>query len=166
MNGYELAIVQEKDIGMISRIHTISFDDAWSGTMIRRILAMPGTFGIVAVQSRQWSMVGFVLGRIAADECEILSIAVAPDHRGAHVGAMLLDGAMHQAAQGGAQKLFLEVAEDNDVARTLYDSRGFVPVGRRPDYYARNDGTYAAAVTMSCGLETGALQKQAWSANI
>ena len=161
MNGYELAIVQEKDIGMISCIHTISFDDAWSGAMIRRILAMPGTFGIVAMQSRQWSTVGFVLGRIAADECEILSLAVAPDHRGAHVGAMLLDGAMLQAAQGGAQKLFLEVAEDNDVARTLYDSRGFVPVGRRPDYYARNDGTYTAAVTMSCGLETGALQKQA-----
>ena len=106
MNGYELAIVQEKDIGMISCIHTISFDDAWSGAMIRRILAMPGTFGIVAMQSRQWSMVGFVLGRIAADECEILSIAVAPDHRGAHVGAMLLDGAMHQAAQGVPRNSF------------------------------------------------------------
>ena len=161
MNGYELAIVQENDIGMISRIHTVSFDDAWSGAMIRRILAMPGTFGIVARQSRRWSIAGFALGRITADECEILSIAVAPDHRGAHVGAMLLDGAMHQAAHGGARKLFLEVAEDNDIARTLYDSRGFVPVGRRPDYYARNDGTSAAAVTMSCGLETGGLQNKA-----
>lgn len=161
MNGYELAIVQDNDIGMISRIHTVSFDDAWSGTMIRRILAMPGTFGIVARQSRRWSIAGFALGRIAADECEILSIAVAPDHRGAHVGSMLLDGAMHQAAQGGATTLFLEVAEDNDVARTLYDSRGFVPVGRRPDYYTRNDGSTAAAVTMSCGLESVAMQKQA-----
>jgi ribosomal-protein-alanine N-acetyltransferase len=161
VNGYELAIVQDNDIGMISRIHTVSFDDAWSGTMIRRILAMPGTFGIVARQSRRCSIAGFALGRIAADECEILSIAVAPDHRGAHVGSMLLDGAMHQAAQGGAATLFLEVAEDNDVARTLYDSRGFVPVGRRPDYYTRNDGSTAAAVTMSCGLESVAMQKQA-----
>lgn len=161
MNGYELAIVQENDIGMISRIHTVSFDDAWSGAMIRRILAMPGTFGIVARLSRRWSIAGFALGRIAADECEILSLAVAPDHRGARVGALLLDGAMHQAALGGADKLFLEVAEDNDVARTLYDSRGFVPVGRRPDYYARNDGTSAAAVTMSRGLEIRSIEKRA-----
>ena len=161
MSGYELAIVQENDIGMMSRIHTVSFDDAWSGAMIRRILSMPGTFGIVARQSRRWSIAGFALGRFAADECEILSLAVAPDHRGARVGALLLDGAMHQAAQSGARMLFLEVAEDNDVARTLYDSRGFVPVGRRPDYYTRHDGTSAAAVTMSCNLESDALQEQA-----
>ena len=58
MSGYELAIVQENDIGMMSRIHTVSFDDAWSGAMIRRILSMPGTFGIVARQSRRWSIAG------------------------------------------------------------------------------------------------------------
>ena len=157
MNEYEVGTVQENDIGMISRIHSISFDDAWSGAMIRRILAMPGTFGSVARQSRRWAIAGFALGRIAANECEILSLAVAPDHRGARVGAMLLDGAMHHATTVGAEKLFLEVAEDNDVARMLYDSRGFVPVGRRPDYYSRNDGTSAAAVTMSRGLETDVL---------
>ena len=39
------------------------------------------------------------------------------------VGGLLLDGAIHQAAEGGAQTLFLEVAEDNNVARTLYHSR-------------------------------------------
>ena len=77
---------------------------------------MPGTFGIVAVQSRQWSM----WDRARPYCCrrvEILSIAVAPEHRGAHVGAMLLDGAS-SGGTGGVQKLFLEVAEDNDVART------------------------------------------------
>jgi len=158
VSGYELAIVQENDIAMMSRIHTESFDDAWSGAMIRRILAMPGTFGIVARQSRRWSITGFALGRIAANECELLSLAVAPDHRGARIGALLLDGAMRQAVQAGAETLFLEVAEDNDVARTLYDSRGFVAVGRRPDYYNRNDGTSAAAVTMSRGIEGNFMQ--------
>ena len=156
VNGYELTTVHENDIGMMSRIHTVSFDDAWSGAMIRRILAMPGTFGITARLSRRWSIAGFALVRTAADECEILSLAVAPDHRGAGVGGLLLDGAMHQAAQAGAIKLFLEVAEDNDIARRLYDSRGMVPVGRRPEYYARSDGTSTAAVTMSRALESNA----------
>ena len=158
MKQYELATVQENDIGMISRIHTLSFDDAWSGAMIRRILATPGAFGVVARQSRRWAIAGFTLGRVVANECEILSLAVAPDHRGAHVGAMLLDDAVRQASNGGAERIFLEVAEDNNVARTLYVSRGFVSIGRRQDYYTRNDGTSAAAVTMSRGLKTGAPQ--------
>ena len=70
---------------------------------------------------------------------------------------MLLDGAIHQAKNGGAEKLFLEVAEDNNVARALYVSRGFVAVGRRQNYYTRNDGTSAAAVTMSRYLKTETL---------
>ena len=146
MNGYELAIVQEKDIGMISCIHTISFDDAWSGAMIRRILAMPGTFGIVAVQSRQWSSVGFVLGRIAADECEILSIAVAPS-AGARMSEQCCSTGRCIRRHRGFETLS-RVASVTSL--TLYDSRGFVPVGRRQTIM-RDDGTYAAAVTMSCG---------------
>ena len=109
-------------------------------------------FGIVARARRQWTVSGFALLRIVADECELLSLAVAPDERGNGVGALLLESAMEQARAAGAVRQFLEVAEDNTVARRLYDSRGFVPIGRRPDYYRRNDGTLAAAVTMSCDL--------------
>jgi [ribosomal protein S18]-alanine N-acetyltransferase len=161
MTDYDLAPVQDADIGMMSRIHTLSFDDAWTGAMIRRILTMPGAFGIVARHGRQWSVSGFALLRLAADECEVLSLAVAPDRRGSGVGALLFDGAIAQASAAGAEKLFLEVAEDNDVARRLYTSRGLVPVGRRPGYYHRKDGTTAAAVTMSCRLEAEAIRAPA-----
>lgn len=161
MSDYELSTVQDSDIGMMSRIHTLSFDDAWTGVMIRRILTMPGTFGIVARQGRQWTVAGFALLRLAADECEVLSLAVAPEQRGAGVGGLLFDAAIDQASAAGAAKLFLEVAEDNDVARNLYSSRGLVPVGRRPDYYLRKDGTKAAAVTMSCGLAAEAIRTPA-----
>jgi ribosomal protein S18 acetylase RimI-like enzyme len=153
MNDYELKPTQENDIGMMSRIHTESFDDAWTGPMIRRILSMPGSGGLVARAGRPWSIAGFTILRTAADECEILSLAVALEHRGRGVGALLLDGAIVQAHALGATKLFLEVAEDNEIARRLYDSRGLVAVGRRPGYYTKKDGTTAAAVTMSRALE-------------
>lgn len=161
MTGYELSVVEETDIGAMARIHALSFDDAWTGAMIRRILTMPGAFGIVARQRRQWTVAGFALLRQAADECEVLSLAVSPDLRGDGVGGLLFDGAMEQASVAGATKLFLEVAEDNDVARRLYSSRGLIPVGRRPDYYTRNDGSTAAAVTMSCRLEAEAVRAPA-----
>ena len=158
---YELAFVDENDIARIAAIHAASFDDAWSGAMVRRILSMPGTFGIVARQIRQCSIAGFALGRVAADQCEILSLAVDTQHRGVRVGGLLLDGAIHQAAEGGAETLFLEVAEDNNVARTLYHSRDFAPVGRRPNYYVRKDGTSAAAVTMSREIGVGSVRNSA-----
>lgn len=161
MTGYELSTIEETDIGAMARIHALSFDDAWTGAMIRRILTMPGAFGIVARRRRQWSVAGFALLRQAADECEVLSLAVSPDIRGDGVGGFLFDGAIEQASVAGATKLFLEVAEDNDVARHLYDSRGLIPVGRRPDYYTRKDGTKAAAVTMSCRLEAQAVRAPA-----
>lgn len=158
MTGYELSVVEETDIGAMARIHALSFDDVWTGAMIRRILTMPGAFGIVARHGRQWSVAGFALLRQAADQCEILSLAVSPELRGDGVGGFLFDGAMEQAANAGATRLFLEVAEDNDVARRLYESRGLLPVGRRPDYYRRKDGTTASAVTMSCRLEPQAVR--------
>lgn len=161
MTGYELSRVEETDIGAMARIHALSFDDVWTGAMIRRILAMPGAFGIVARDERQWTVAGFALLRQAADECEVLSLAVSPALRGDGVGGFLLDGAMEQASIAGAAKLFLEVAEDNDVARKLYSGRGLIPVGRRPDYYTRKDGTTAAAVTMSCELEVQAVRTPA-----
>ncbi len=161
MNDYELSPVQDEDIGMMSRIHLLSFDDAWTGAMIRRILTMPGTFGIVARDRRHWTVSGFALLRLAADECEVLSLAVAPERRGAGVGGLLFDGAIAQASGAGAEKLFLEVAEDNTVARSLYTGRGLAPVGRRPGYYLRKDGTKAAAVTMSCNLESLAIRTSA-----
>lgn len=161
MTGYELSAVEETDIGVMARIHALSFDDAWTGAMIRRILTMPGAFGIVARRRRQWSVAGFALMRQAADECEVLSLAVSPDIRGDGVGGFLFDGAIEQASVAGATKLFLEVAEDNDVARHLYNSRGLIPVGRRPNYYTRKDGTKAAAVTMSCRLEAQAVRAPA-----
>ena len=158
MTGYELSMVEESDIGIMARIHALSFDDAWTGAMIRRILAMPGAHGIVARHERKRTVSGFALLRQAADECEVLSLAVSPDLRGDGVGGFLLDGAMEYASVAGAIKLFLEVAEDNDVARRLYEGRGLAPVGRRPDYYTRKDGTTAAALTMSCPLEAQAVR--------
>ena len=152
MTQHELAFVQETDIGMMARIHAASFDEVWSGVMLRRILSMPGTTGITARLRRRWTVSGFALLRVAADESELLSLAVAPEHRGAGVGALLLRGAIDHARDAGATRLFLEVAEDNAVARRLYEGHGMVPVGRRPEYYRHKDGSTTAAVTMSCDL--------------
>ncbi|MGE0746972.1 MAG: ribosomal protein S18-alanine N-acetyltransferase [Rhodospirillales bacterium] len=139
--------VSHADVEAIAALHARCFDDAWDPMMIRRILAMPGAVGLVARDGG--ALAGFALARSAADECELLSLAVADDARGRGIGRRLLEAALAVAAQGGARVMFLEVAETNEVALALYRSTGFEKVGRRPDYYELKGGGTLAALTMS-----------------
>jgi [ribosomal protein S18]-alanine N-acetyltransferase len=82
---------------------------------------------------------------VAADQAEILTLAVVPAARRRGVGAALLQAVMQAAAARGAAALFLEVSTANDAARALYARAGFCEVGRRCRYYA--DGTDARVLT-------------------
>ena len=75
---------------------------------------------------------GFLVARtLAADEREILNLAVAPDFRRKGVARALLDSAL-QGFRGG---VFLEVRESNGVAQEFYKSLGFKELSKRTGYY-------------------------------
>ena len=71
------------------------------------------------------SMIGFAVSRIAADEAEILSIAVAASHRGRGLSRDLLLTHLGHLAGRGVRTVFLEVEENNQPARRLYERAGF-----------------------------------------
>jgi len=140
------------DIGPLARLHARCFYDAWGASMLRQVLAMPGAFGLVARWGGHGAMIGFALARVVADECELLSLGVAPDHRDRGVGRLLMEETLARAGRMGARHFFLEVAEDNEPGQRLYRRFGLVPVGRRPDYYENADGSRTAALTMRRSL--------------
>ena len=148
MTANVIGPLESSDLRRIARIHAACFDDAWDMPVLRRILAMPGAFGLTARPSADDPIAGFALGRISADECELLSLGVAPEHRCRGVGARLLDAALVRASAVNARRFFLEVAEDNEAALRLYEGRGLLPVGRRPKYYELRDGGHADALTL------------------
>jgi ribosomal-protein-alanine N-acetyltransferase len=82
---------------------------------------------------------GFVLGRQAADEAEILNIAVRPSCRRLGVGGVLLDAAFKTFRDQRARRVFLEVRESNAPAIAFYRKHGFRQVARRPNYYRDPD---------------------------
>jgi ribosomal-protein-alanine N-acetyltransferase len=96
---------------------------------------MPGAFGLIDSDS------GMILARIAGDDAEILTLAIAPARRRCGFGRALLAGALEEARRRGARAVFLEVSEANEAARALYTAAGFAEVGRRRAYY--RDGTDA-----------------------
>ena len=84
----------------------------------------------VAIEGNR--VVGFLVARtLAADEREILNLAVAPDFRRKGVARALLDNAF----QGFRGAVFLEVRESNEVAQEFYKSLGFKEVSKRDGYY-------------------------------
>lgn len=154
MTQIAISALAPSDVDVVARIHAACFDEEWDEATIRKVMAMPGAFGLVARAVGAGPMVGFALARVAADECELLSLGVAPQLRGQGYGARLLDAAIVRAAISEATRFFLEVAEDNDVALRLYQTRGLVAVGRRPRYYLLKNGRRTAALTMRCDLPT------------
>ena len=148
------------DLGRLSRLHKQCFEEGWSRTDLAHLLALPGGFGLIArlgdggFARRFDNMLGagFSLCRVVRDECELLSIGVAPDYRRRSVATTLLRESMRLCHEAGALRMFLEVAIDNDHARQLYEAHGFECVGTRPDYYVRADGTRTHAYTMRCDL--------------
>ncbi len=78
---------------------------------------------------------GFAVWRVVADESEIITIGVHPNARRAGIASAMLTLIENDAKQRGAQKIFLEVAENNHPARAMYERNGFVQIGVRPKYY-------------------------------
>ena len=117
----------------LAALHAEAFDAPWSASAFADLLVQPGV--LLEAESD-----GFVLVQVAADEAEILTLAVRPAARRSGLATRLVEAVSRQAAVMGATRLFLEVAEDNAAARALYARLGFEPAGRRPRYYARPDG--------------------------
>jgi ribosomal-protein-alanine N-acetyltransferase len=139
-------------VEIVARIHASCFDEAWDAATIRKVLAMPGAFGLAARADPTGDIAGFALARVVADECELLSLGVTPNRRGRGIGGGLLDTTVVRAYALDAAKFHLEVAEDNADALRLYEARGLVSVGRRPEYYRLRNGQRTAALTMRCDL--------------
>ena len=116
------------------------------------LITSSSTVGAAALDPVSGRLRGFVLSRLAADEAEVLTIAVDSAHQGRGVGRALLSENLRQVANEGAKAMFLEVANDNAPALALYERFGFVKLGERAGYYRHADGTRATAVVMRKSL--------------
>jgi ribosomal-protein-alanine acetyltransferase len=92
--------------------------------------------GILLVCEAKTQVIGFVAARQAADEAEILNIAVHSDFRRKGVASALLLGALDAFRRSAIAQVFLELRESNLPARILYERHGFIRTGRRKSYYA------------------------------
>jgi ribosomal-protein-alanine N-acetyltransferase len=135
-----------RDAAAIARLHAASFRRGWSDGEFERLLLERNTVAHRAMTGR--TLQAFILSRLAGDEAEILSVAVASARRGRGLGRALLNLHLRRLAGLGARAVFLEVDEDNEPARRLYQRAGFREVGRRPGYYQQGRDVAADALVL------------------
>ncbi len=134
------------DAARLSQLHRASFHRGWGTDEFEQILIERNA---LAHRLRLGgSTIGFILSRTAADEAEILSVAVASKHRGRGFSRDLLRTHLGHLAGHGLKTVFLEVEENNRPARALYERAGFRVVGRRDRYYKDSSGEQLNAVVM------------------
>jgi ribosomal-protein-alanine N-acetyltransferase len=135
-----------------ARIHAASFAYPWRETDIEQLLFAPEVFALGAISPSGQELAGFIISRVAADEAEILTIAVAPEHRRAGIGKALIAPHISRLSGLGVRRLFLEVDAQNGAALTLYAHFGFVQVGEREAYYRVADAAPSKALVMRLDL--------------
>jgi ribosomal-protein-alanine N-acetyltransferase len=129
-----LSAARPRDAASIAALHAASFRRGWGEDEVYALLTDNAVVGHRAKVRR--ALVGFIMSRAAADEAEILSVAIAPAWRGRGLSRPLLDFHLRALAGRGVGAIFLEVDEHNAAALRLYEGAGFRQVGQRRGYYA------------------------------
>ena len=120
-----------------SDIHCACFPKGWNESMMRQMLLLPGSLGLIAYQQNKPAGIGVYA--YSPGQADIITFGVLPDYRGQHVSDELMEASFSSLAQAGVKEVFLEVAVDNVHAIALYERHGFKQVGRRQNYYVRGD---------------------------
>jgi [ribosomal protein S18]-alanine N-acetyltransferase len=145
------------DVAAVARLeHECLGVDAWSEGLVREgvLGALPTITYLVAEADGE--VVGHAVTSSAGDIAELQRIAVDAAHRRKGIAASLLGAAVDAARRTPADRMLLEVREDNKGALSFYARQGFVEIDRRPRYYA--DGTTAVVMRRALGRGCGAAE--------
>ena len=144
-----------EDAAMIAAIHGEAFARGWSDGEIEALMRQDNVTALAGEYRNAFghrNAAGFVLFRTAADEAEILTVAVNQASRRRGVGRALMDEAIRRLYTERIGSLFLEVDSGNAAAIALYEGLDFVPVGERSGYYAQGPAAARGALVMRRGI--------------
>lgn len=148
------------DVPAIAALEADAFPlDPWSENLIGQAVddALPTVALLVAESDAEsdaeseggpdaGAFAGYAVVSVVDVDAELQRIAVPEEWRRAGVARALLGAVLAHAAHRGAERLLLEVREDNLAARAFYARTGFTELGRRPRYY--RDGTTAVVLVV------------------
>ncbi len=124
--------MNEDHVAQVAALEKMIFSDAWSENSVRSELSNELSLWLVAVDGD--TVAGYIGSQTVLGEADMLNLAVRPEYRRQGLGRQLVEELIRRL---DAHCLTLEVRVSNEPAKTLYESMGFVQVGRRKNYYEK-----------------------------
>lgn len=131
------------DVPAIMQVETLAYEFPWSAGIFNDCLRS-GYQGWLLQSGGQLG--GYAMLAYGVDEAHLLNICIAPDWQGRGLGRHLMRHILASTRQQGVTSVLLEVRPSNPHALSLYQSLGFVEIGRRPRYYPAREGREEAIV--------------------
>ena len=130
-----LRVAGPDDLELFAALEAEVFaEDPWTPYMIAEELSSPASrYWIAADESGD--VVGYGGAKVGGDQADVMTIGVRAHARGQGIGATILGELLAWSREAGAREIFLDVRPSNEGAIGLYESRGFVEIGRRPRYF-------------------------------
>lgn len=151
MSDILLRQMREEDVKAVSEIEKICFRTPWSYNSLLGELSNDVAYYVVAVDNGE--VVGYAGAWIMFDEEHMTNIAVAPDHRKQGIARNMILHLMKVGMSRGAERMTLEVRENNHNAQRLYAALGFAYAGMRKHYYT-DTGENALILWNDCIIDT------------
>jgi ribosomal-protein-alanine N-acetyltransferase len=125
--------MSEEHVKQIEELERACFSAPWSEESLRAELSNPLALWLCAVSGE--TVLGYIGSEMVPDEADMMNLAVAGEARRQGIAQALLSGLLSELRKHGIVSLSLEVRESNLPARALYETNGFLQVGRRKNYY-------------------------------
>ena len=134
-------------------------------TASRRLIEHPAAAAFIAQVRDPQALAGFVIGQIAADEAEILSIGVAPEWQRRGIGRQMVEG-LCARPRGAPRSSACSSRSPPTTPPPSASTRasGFKVVGARKAYYQRAGGPAVDALILSPRPLVGAAGAARWTA--
>lgn len=125
--------MQEADLDEIAEVAAQSFQNPWSRQGFAEALPMENVCFFIA--GEEGAILGYCGLYMAADEGEIINVAVCPKARRRGIADLLLWALIEEGRRNSVNRFFLEVRVSNGAAICLYEKHGFSIQGIRKNFY-------------------------------
>lgn len=137
------ASMRQSDLDEVIELERAIYTHPWTRGNFADALAA-GNHGWLVREDGK--LVGYCVVMLAPDDAHLLNISVAGHAQGRGIGRGLLEWVHALAQAHGLESVLLEVRVSNERAIRLYEKAGYIPIGKRRDYYPAINGREDAIV--------------------
>ena len=133
-------IEKEAQLTFLKEVIALEYDvqlSPWSLKNFEDALTAKNLFKVFFIDKK---LIGYYVALLAADECQLLNLAIHSDFQNNGYGHYLITHLKKICVNANVASIFLEVRSSNKKAIRLYEKNGFNELGIRNNYYKNNAG--------------------------